>query len=80
MAMKKKDVEHFQTLLEERRRELMASAESTREQGLGFEQADLPELPRGGPSNGLHQVHPASHHVADYGERPADLPRSGWPE
>lgn len=43
MALKKKDVDHFQKLLEDRRSELMASAESTREQGMGFEQADLPD-------------------------------------
>lgn len=39
--MKKKDIEHFRKLLNERRQALLSAAESTREQGLGFEQADL---------------------------------------
>lgn len=39
--MKKKDLERFKKLLVERKTNLMATAESTREQGLGFEQADL---------------------------------------
>ncbi|MBI4211535.1 MAG: RNA polymerase-binding protein DksA [Deltaproteobacteria bacterium] len=41
--MKKKDVERFQKLLEERRDELKTAAVQSREAGLGFEQADLPD-------------------------------------
>ncbi len=41
--MKKKDLEKYKKNLLERRRELMKTAESMKEQGMGFEQADLPD-------------------------------------
>lgn len=41
--MKKKDIQRFKKLLEERKKAIMDTAENTREQGLGFEQADLPD-------------------------------------
>lgn len=41
--MRKRDIERFRKLLLERKQAIMDAAESTREQGLGFEQADLPD-------------------------------------
>lgn len=41
--MKKKDIERYKKILVERRTELMKTATSMKEQGLGFEQADLPD-------------------------------------
>ena len=38
---KKKDLDRFKKLLQERRQELVTAAEHTREEGLGVEQADL---------------------------------------
>lgn len=42
-TMNKKDTARFQKLLEERRHELLSQATQTREQGLGFDEADLPD-------------------------------------
>jgi len=41
--MKKKEIERYKKILLERRRALMMAAESMKEQGMGFEQADLPD-------------------------------------
>ncbi|MBI4126696.1 MAG: RNA polymerase-binding protein DksA [Deltaproteobacteria bacterium] len=41
--MNKKDTARFQKILEERRNELLTQATQTREQGLGFDEADLPD-------------------------------------
>ena len=41
--MKKKDLEHFEKLLEERRQALINQAVNTKEQGIGFDSADLPD-------------------------------------
>lgn len=41
--MKKKDIEKFKKLLQERKKEIMSSADQMREGGIGFEQADLPD-------------------------------------
>lgn len=41
--MRKRELEKFKKLLMERKKTIMDAAESTREQGLGFEQADLPD-------------------------------------
>jgi len=41
--MKKKDLERYKKILLERRQELMQVAEIMKEQGMGFEQADLPD-------------------------------------
>lgn len=41
--MKKKDITRYKKILLERRAELMKTATSMKEQGLGFEQADLPD-------------------------------------
>lgn len=41
--MKKKDIECYKKILLERRKALMQTAEYMKEQGLGFEQADLPD-------------------------------------
>ena len=41
--MKKKELERYKKILLERRVELMKTAEFMKEQGLGFEQADLPD-------------------------------------
>lgn len=41
--MKKKDIDRYKKILLERRAELMKVAESMKEQGMGFEQADLPD-------------------------------------
>lgn len=43
VEMRKRDIDRFKKLLEERKKAIMDAAESTREQGLGFEQADLPD-------------------------------------
>ena len=39
--MKKKDQEHFRKLLEERRQAIVNQAVTTKEQGIGFDTADL---------------------------------------
>ena len=41
--MKKKEMEHFRKLLEERRQLLLSQAENTKEQGIGFDLAELPD-------------------------------------
>jgi DnaK suppressor protein len=41
--MRKRDLEKFKKLLLERKNNILATADNTREQGLGFEQADLPD-------------------------------------
>jgi len=41
--MKKKEVERFKKMLQERRSAIVDSAENMREEGIGFEQADLPD-------------------------------------
>ena len=41
--MKKKDLERFKKILQERRKAIVDSAENMREEGIGFEQADLPD-------------------------------------
>ena len=41
--MRKRDLERFKKLLLERKKNIMDAAENTREKGLGFEQADLPD-------------------------------------
>ena len=41
--MRKRDLERFKKLLLERKKNIMDTAENVREQGLGFEQADLPD-------------------------------------
>jgi DnaK suppressor protein len=41
--MKKKDIERFKKILQERKQAIMSAAENLREEGIGFEQADLPD-------------------------------------
>ncbi|OGQ22515.1 MAG: conjugal transfer protein TraR [Deltaproteobacteria bacterium RIFCSPLOWO2_02_FULL_44_10] len=41
--MKKRDIDRFKKILDERRKELVQTADLTREAGLGVEQADLPD-------------------------------------
>lgn len=41
--MKKKDIDRFKKLLQDRRTEIMAAAEATREGGMGVGQEDLPD-------------------------------------
>lgn len=41
--MKKKDIDRFRKILQERREELVSTASHTREEGLGFDTADLPD-------------------------------------
>ena len=41
--MRKRDVEKFEKMLQERRSSIVNAAESIREGGIGFEQADLPD-------------------------------------
>jgi DnaK suppressor protein len=41
--MRKRDIEKFRKLLLERKNNILETADTTREQGLGFEQADLPD-------------------------------------
>lgn len=41
--MNKKDTARFKKLLQERRAAIVASAEAVREEGLGFDQAELPD-------------------------------------
>lgn len=41
--MKKKDLQHFKKILLERQKALMETAMNTKEQGLGFDQADMPD-------------------------------------
>lgn len=41
--MRKREMERFKKLLQDRRREIVSSAETMLEGGIGFEQADLPD-------------------------------------
>ncbi|MFH1873683.1 MAG: RNA polymerase-binding protein DksA [Pseudomonadota bacterium] len=41
--MNKKDLEHFRKILLQRQRDLMETALNTKEEGLGFDQADMPD-------------------------------------
>lgn len=41
--MNKKDIARFKKLLEERRQAILQATEAVREEGMGFEQADLPD-------------------------------------
>lgn len=41
--MNKKVIAKFKKLLEERRRQIMEAADATRDEGMGFESADLPD-------------------------------------
>ncbi len=41
--MRKRDVEKFKKILEERKLQIMKQADETRDEGMGFEAADLPD-------------------------------------
>lgn len=41
--MNKKNLQKFRKLLEERKRQIMEAADNTRDEGMGFEPADLPD-------------------------------------